>query len=104
MRRAEVWWVDLPAPVNPRPVVVLTRDAVVGTIDAVIVSLVTRTRRGLASEFPLGRREGLPRPCVASMDNLMTVPRRRLSRLLGALAKERIEELNAALKFALDLA
>jgi len=103
MKRAEVWWAELPPPVNPRPVVVLTRDAVVNSIGAVVVALVTRTLRQLSIEVPLGRREGLPRPCAASMDNLLTVPRHRLTRLMGALSKARVEELNGALRFALDL-
>jgi hypothetical protein len=43
MRRAEVWWAELPPPVGPRPVVVLTRNAVSDAIGAVVVALVTRT-------------------------------------------------------------
>ena len=41
MRRAEVWWAELPPPVGPRPVVVLTRDAVCDTIGAVVAALIT---------------------------------------------------------------
>jgi mRNA interferase MazF len=103
MKRGEVWWVELPAPVGSRPAVILTRDAVVETIGAIVVSLVTRTSRNISSELSLGRREGLPRPCVASMDNILTVPRHRLIRQMGMLTKERIEELNRALRFSLDI-
>ena len=28
MRRGEIWWAELPPPVDSRPVVILTRDAV----------------------------------------------------------------------------
>jgi mRNA interferase MazF len=70
MRRAEVWWADLPPPVGPRPVVVLTRDAVCDTIGAVVVALVTRTSRGLPTEVSIGRAEGLPRPSVVNTDNI----------------------------------
>lgn len=103
LRRAEVWWAELPPPVGPRPVVILTRDAVVNSIGSVVIALVTRTRRGLDSEVALGRGEGLPRRCVVNLDNLLTVPRQRLTRLMGSLARERIEELNRAIRFALDL-
>ena len=103
MQRAEVWWADLPSPVGPRPVVILTRNAVVNSIGAVVIALVTRTRRGLDSEVALGRGEGLPRPCVVNLDNLLTVPRQRLTRLMGALARNKVEDLNRATRFALDL-
>jgi mRNA interferase MazF len=84
MRRAEVWWAELPPPVGSRPVVVLTRDAVLHSIEAIVVTLVTRTVRGVPTEVPLGRRQGLPTRCVANLDNFLTVPQIRLKRLMGA--------------------
>lgn len=103
MKRSEVWWAQLPPPVGNRLVVILTRDAVVNTIDGIVVVLVTRTTRRLPTEAALGRRQGLPVPCVANFDNLLTVPRRRLIRFMGACESEKIEELNRAARIALDL-
>jgi len=103
MRRAEVWWADLPPPVGPRPVVVLTRNAVNDTIGAVVVALVTRTSRGLPTEVSVGKAEGLPRPSVVNTDNILTVPRQRLVRLMGQFSSARINELDRALKIALGL-
>ncbi len=103
MRRAEVWWAELPPPVKSRPVVVLTRNAVVQSIGSVVVGLVTRTIHGLDTEVPLGRGQGLPCPCVVNLDNILTVPRQRLTRQMGALSQEKIDDLNLAIKFALDI-
>jgi mRNA interferase MazF len=103
MRRAEVWWAELPPPVGPRPVVVLTRNAVSDTIGAVVVALVTRTSRGLSTEVSVGKAEGLPRPSVVNADNILTVPRQRLVRLMGQFSLARINELDRALKIALGL-
>jgi mRNA interferase MazF len=103
MRRAEVWWADLPPPVGPRPVVVVTRNAVSDTIGAVVVALVTRTSRGLPTEVSVGKAEGLPRPSVVNTDNILTVPRQRLVRLMGQFSSARINELDRALKIALGL-
>ncbi|NBX23822.1 MAG: type II toxin-antitoxin system PemK/MazF family toxin [Microbacteriaceae bacterium] len=103
MRRAEVWWAELPPPVGPRPVVVLTRDAVCDTIGAVVVALVTRTSRGLPTEVSVGKPEGLPRPSVVNTDNILTVPRQRLARLMGQFSSAKIDELDRALKIALGL-
>lgn len=103
MRRGEVWWAELPPPVGPRPVVILTRNSVLSSIQSVVVALVTRTARGIPTEVRVGRNEGLRRPSVVSADNLLTVPTARLTRQIGALARPRIDELNQALKFALDI-
>jgi len=83
VKRGEIWWAELPQPVGSRPVVILTRDAVLENIGAIVVALVTRTVRQLPTEVVLGRRQGLPVPCVANLDNILTVPRHRLKRLMG---------------------
>jgi mRNA interferase MazF len=102
VRRAEVWWAELPSPVGNRPVVILTRDAVLYSIGSIIVTPVTRTVRGLPTEVVLGRRQGLPMQCVANLDNILTVPRDRLKRLMGRLDTLKVEELNHGIKTALD--
>ncbi len=55
------------------------------------------------TEVPLGRRQGLPVPCVVNLDNILTVPRQRLIRLMGACDVRKMEELNQAVKAALDI-
>ena len=84
MKRGEVWWAELPSPVGSRPVIILTRDAVLENIGGIVVALITRTVRDLPTEVLLGRRQGLPVSCVANLDNILTVPRQRLKRLMGA--------------------
>ena len=103
MKRGEVWWPELPPPVGSRPVVILTRDAVLHSIGGIAVALVTRTVRQLPTEVVLGRREGLPVRCVVNLDNILTVPRQRLKRLMGALDAGKTNELNRAIKAALDV-
>lgn len=103
MKRGEVWWAELPPPVGSRPVIILTRDAVLDNIGGIVVALVTRTVRQLPTEVVLGRRQGLPVPCVANLDNILTVPRQRLKRLMGACDVSKLEELNLAIKAALEV-
>ena len=103
MKRGEIWWAELPPPVGNRPVVILTRDAVLNNIGGIVVALVTRTARRLPTEVVLGRRQGLPDPCVANFDNILTVPRQRLKSLMGACDASKVEELNQAIKAALDV-
>jgi mRNA interferase MazF len=82
---------------------ILTRDAVLENIGSIVVVLVTRTIRQLPTEVVLSRRQGLPVPCVANLDNILTVPRYRLTRLMGACDTGKIEELNQAIRIALDV-
>jgi len=103
VRRGEIWWAELPPPAGSRPVVILTRDVVLASIDSVVVALVTRTVRGLPTEVVLGRQQGLPVRCVANLDNLLTVPRSRLKRLMGSCDAARTAELDQAIKVALDV-
>lgn len=103
MKRGEVWWAELPPPAGSRPVLVLTRDAVLESIGGIVVALVTRTARQLPTEVVLGRRQGLPVRCVVNLDNILTVPRDRLKRLMGACDAAKIAELNQAIKAALDV-
>jgi mRNA-degrading endonuclease toxin of MazEF toxin-antitoxin module len=84
-------------------VVILTRNAVVDSIESLVVGLVTRTIRGLNAEVSLGRREGLPCPCVANLDNILTIPRGRLKRQMGALSQEKTTELDRAIIHALGV-
>lgn len=103
MKRGEVWWAELPPPVGSRPAVILTRDAVLHSIGGIVIVLVTRTVRQLPTEVVLGRRQGLPVRCVANLDNVLTVPRQRLKRLMGACDAAKIAELNQAIKVAFDV-
>jgi mRNA interferase MazF len=101
VKRGEIWWAELPPPVGSRPIIILTRDAVLNNIGGILVALVMRTVRQLPTEVVLGRRQGLPVSCVANLDNILTVPRQRLKRLMGACDAGKIEELNQAFKAAL---
>lgn len=90
MVRGEVWWADVPG--GERPVLVLTRDPVADRIGAVVVAACTRTVRSVQSELALDVDDGMPEPCVVSFDNLHTVRRLALRRLITRLGPERLDE------------
>lgn len=102
--RNEIYWADLGPPVGRRPVCVLTRDAAASVLTAVTCAPITRTIRGIRSEVAIGPEEGLPEPCVISCDNVITVPVVDLDgRPVGRLDEAKRAELDAALRFALDI-
>ena len=104
MKRAEIFWADLGPPAGRRPVIVLTRNAAIPVLSAVVVAPITRTVREIASEVPLGPHEGLPQECVAACDSLLTIPKNRCDEdPVGGLDAARVPELDAALRFALGI-
>ncbi|MBV9947175.1 MAG: type II toxin-antitoxin system PemK/MazF family toxin [Myxococcales bacterium] len=96
-RQFEVWWIALPEPVGRRPVLFMGRSFSFEYLDRVLVAEVTTTIRGIPQEVPLGRREGLPRSCVANLDALRTVPRVRFGVRIGRIAATRHAEIKRAL-------
>ena len=103
MRRGEVWWADLPAPIGRRPVLLLSRDEAYAVRGRVTIAPVTTTVRHLPTEVPLGPRDGLKQPSVASLDDLTTIAKGHLSDRISVLSPTKMRAVRAALIFALAL-
>jgi mRNA interferase MazF len=103
MKRGEVWWANLPKPIGRRPVVLLSRNAAYVVRSSVTVAPITRTVHEIPVEVRLGPEDGLPQDCVANLDNILTVPKKRLDRSLATLSPEKMRSIEQAIKFALDL-
>jgi len=103
MRRGEVWWADLPAPAGRRPVVLLSRNEAYAVRDLVTVAPVTTTMREIPTEVFLNASDGLPKPCVASLDTITTIPKKSLSKRIATLNLGKQAAVDNALKFALGL-
>jgi len=104
VKRGEVWWADLPAPAGRRPVVLLSRDAAYAVRTSITVAPVTRTVRDIPVEVSLGREDGLRATCVVSLDDTTTIPKALLTRRVSLLSQARMEAIEVAIRFALDLA
>ena len=76
-RQGEVWWAE--GRDKRRPVLVVTRDDVIGDLTTIIVAPVTTTIRDIPTEIVLDERDGLREKCVASFDNLWRIPTRSLT-------------------------
>ena len=103
MRRGEVWWADLEPPAGRRPVVLLSRNESYVIRSLVTVAPVTTHIRRIPSEVRLGPDDGLPRPCVANLDAITTVPKDCLRSRLTVLSPHKVREIESALHFALGL-
>lgn len=103
MRRGEVWWAELPKPLGRRPVVLLSRDEAYRVRSAVTVAEVTTNVRDIPVEVHLGKEDGLPKSCVVNLDTITTIRKALLKGSICTLSYEKVEMINKALKFALDL-
>ncbi|WP_419552072.1 type II toxin-antitoxin system PemK/MazF family toxin [Candidatus Poriferisodalis sp.] len=99
--RGEIWWGEIES-IGQRPYLVMTRSAAIEVLNSVVAAPVTRTIRRIPTELPLGPRDGMPADCVATFDNLTTVPRANLVERICTLRGQRLAEACAALHLALD--
>jgi len=103
MKRGEIWWARMPLPAGRRPVVLVSRDSSYAVRSSVTVVEVSRTVRGIPTEVPLGRRDGMLQKCAVNADNVVTIPKTWLEARIAPLATEKREALDDALRFALAL-
>ena len=68
-----------------RPVLIVSRDAVIEVLNNVVVAPVTSSIRDIPTCIPVGADEGIDHDSVATFDNLAAVPKSVLTRRLGSL-------------------
>jgi len=103
MRRGEVGWAELPSPIGRRPVLLLSRDAAYSVRTSVTVAMVTRTIRNIPVEVLLGQSDGMPAKCVVNLDDILTIPKSRLTERITQLPPDKMTAVAKAIVFALDL-
>ena len=89
VNRGEIWWVEHPDS-GRRPACVLTRQAAIPVLNAVLVAPATRTIRD----------DGMPEDCALSFDNLTIVPKPLLTGRITTIPDSRLPELCSALRAA----
>lgn len=99
MLRGEVWWLEEPDS-KRRPAVVLTRQVILDRLGRVTVAAVTSNHRDLPTEVALTVQQGMPRECVASLDNIHTVFRGFLTARITTLDEATMSQVCQALRLA----
>ena len=103
MHRGELWWANLPNPAGRRPVLLLSREEAYAIREFVIIAPVTTRIRGIRTEVPLDKRDGVPKRCVVNVDILTTVSKKSLTAPIAALSESKLAAVEEALRFALGL-
>src|SRR6476646_3499535 len=100
--RGEVWWCEM-AEIGRRPVVVLSRDAVIPRHRRALIAPCTTTIRGLVSEVVLEPGDDpVPRRSAINLDSLESVSLCVLVDRLGRLSDARMRQVCDALAVAVD--
>jgi mRNA interferase MazF len=104
VRRGEIWWAVLPAPWGRRPVLLVARNEAYAILKSVMVAPLTTTIRRIPTTVILDPVvDGVPQPCVVSLDNVQAIQIARLESMLVRLRPERMAAVDRAIHFAFGL-
>ena len=83
----------------------MSRSALIDSrFSTVICAPVFTSGEGLSTQVAIGPDEGIKHPSWIMCDNLVSVRKSELTDYVGSLSSSKLNELNEALKIALDLA
>ena len=104
--RGDVRLYQFAPPDKRRHALVLTRDSAIAYLRTVTVAPITSAIRGVPSEVVLNEEDGMKAPCAVNLHNAVTVSQQRLGKRVAHLGSARMNDICAALRFALgcDLA
>ncbi|MGH9069920.1 MAG: type II toxin-antitoxin system PemK/MazF family toxin [Acidimicrobiales bacterium] len=94
--RGEVWWYEHPE-AGRRPYLVMTRTEAIPVLNQVLAVPATGTIRGIPTEVRLDEDDGMPRPCVLSLDNLTLIRPALCVELVTRLGAGKLREVCLAL-------
>lgn len=83
---------------------IVSRQALMDSrFSTVICAPVYSNGEGLATQLLIGMDEGLKHPSWIACDNLVSVRKSELTNYVGSLSRSKLDQLNHALRIALDL-
>lgn len=106
MKRGELFLVTSPSldPKRQRVFVIVSRQELIDSrFSTVIGAPVDSTHDGLSTQVAVGVEEGLKHESSVHCDALMSIPKSALTRYVGILSHEKLQEVDEALKIALSL-
>lgn len=103
MKRGEVRWYKFLSPDKKRPVLILTRNSVIGYLGEITIAPITATIRDIPSEVFLSNADGMPRECVVNCDHLQTVAKGKIGTLITSLPPVKMLEVGRSIRFAFGI-
>jgi mRNA interferase MazF len=91
-------------PKKSRVFVVVSRNVVINSrFSTVVCAPIYSSHDSLSSQVAVGAEEGLKHESSIHCDELVSLPKSVLTNFIGALSPQKIQELNTALRIALDI-
>src|SRR4030095_10629820 len=81
----------------------LSRDEAYAVRELVTVAPLTTRTRGIPSEVPLDRSDGVPKACAVNLDTITTIPKALLGTHVSTLTPLRMAAVDRAIRYALGL-
>jgi mRNA-degrading endonuclease toxin of MazEF toxin-antitoxin module len=97
--RAEVWWYEHPE-AGRRPYLILTRTEAVAVLNQVLGAPATRVVRGIPTEVSLDEADGMPAPCVLTLDNVSVIRKSLCTQRITRLGPDKMLAVCEALRHA----
>jgi mRNA interferase MazF len=104
VRRGEIRWYTFALPDKRRPVLLLSRDFALASLNEAIVVPATRTIRGIDTEVVLTEDDGMPTACALNFDHVSRAHRERFGATLTNFDESRWGEVERALPAACGFA
>ena len=107
MNRGDLYRVAHPSAQDPRRsrvFVVVSRQVLIQSkFSTVICAPVYSVHDGLSTQVPVGEGEGLKHASSIHCDELISIPKSKLTNYVGSLSPDKIQMLNQALRVALNI-
>lgn len=102
MIQGDVHFYKFKPPNKERPVLVLSRNDVILSLNVVTVAEITTTVRGNDSEVLLDESDGMLEECVVNLTNIHTVQKDKIGSYITHLPSEKMTEVFEAIKFVFN--
>lgn len=99
VRRGEVWWYEHPD-AGRRPFLILTRDEACGVLNQVMGVPATTVIRDIPTEVHVDERDGMPRPCAFTLDNITLIRPTLCTSMVTSLDASKMSEVCVAMGHA----
>lgn len=112
MRRGEIWWADLPEPVQSgpgykRPVLIVQDDdfneSLIKTVIVAAITTNTRLAQAAGNVLITPSQSGLKKDSVVNVSQLLTIDKTLLSQPVGPLPLSKMEQVDDGLSRVLSL-
>lgn len=107
MKRGELYRVDkgsLQDPKKSRVFVIVSRQLLIASkFSTVICAPVYSMHNGLSTQVEIGIDEGLKHPSSIHCDELISIPKSKLTNYVGSLSNMKLKVLDSALRNALEI-